>query len=59
MLAWLLCVVCGRVMALVLLCCRWCEYKELEIVVLRHEVGVLRQPGALPGGVDRLGRLFL
>jgi hypothetical protein len=31
-------VMCGRAMALVLLCCRSSEYKELEIVVLRHEV---------------------
>jgi hypothetical protein len=36
-------VMCGRAMALVLLCCRSSEYKELEIVVLRHEVAVLTE----------------
>ena len=32
----------GRVMALVLLCFRSSEFKELEIAVLRHEVAVLQ-----------------
>jgi putative transposase len=40
-LASLLYVMLGRVMALVLLCFRSSEYKGLEIVVLRHELAVL------------------
>jgi len=42
-LASLLYVLLGRVMALVLLCFRSSEFKELEIVVLRHEIAVLRR----------------
>src|ERR1035441_9866020 len=38
----------GRVMALVLLCFRSSDFKELEIVVLRHEVGVLRRQVSRP-----------
>jgi hypothetical protein len=33
----------GRVMTLVLLCFRSSDFKELEIVVLRHELAVLRR----------------
>ena len=40
----LLCVMCGRAMALVLLCCRSCEYRELEIVVLRSVKGQQESP---------------
>jgi putative transposase len=47
-LASLLYVVCVRVMALVLLCFRSSEFKELEIVVLCHEVGVLRRQVSRP-----------
>jgi hypothetical protein len=32
-----------RALQLALLCSRSNEFKELEIVVLRHELGVLRQ----------------
>ncbi len=48
MLASLLYVLLGRLMALVLLCFRSSEFKELEIVVLRHEVAVLRRQVARP-----------
>jgi putative transposase len=41
-------VMCGRLMALVLLCFRSSEYKELEIVVLRHELAVLRRQVSRP-----------
>jgi hypothetical protein len=54
----LLYVVCGRAMALVLLCCRSSEYKELEIVVLRREVGVLRRQLSRPA-VRPADRAFL
>src|ERR1039457_4957317 len=39
---------CRRVMALVVLCFRSSEYKELEIVVLRHELAVLRRQASRP-----------
>jgi hypothetical protein len=42
-LASLLYVLLGRVMALVLLCFRSSEFKELEIVVLRHEIAMAEQ----------------
>ncbi len=48
MLASLLYVLLGRLMALVLLCFRSSEFKELEIIVLRHEVAVLRRQVARP-----------
>jgi putative transposase len=48
-LASLLYVMLGRVMALVLLCFRSADYKELEIVVLRHELAVLRRQVSRPG----------
>jgi putative transposase len=41
-------VMCGRLMALVLLCFRSSEYKELEIVVLRHELAVMRRQVSRP-----------
>jgi hypothetical protein len=47
-LASLLYVLLGRVMALVLLCFRSSDYKELEIVVLRHEIAVLRRQISRP-----------
>jgi putative transposase len=47
-LASLLYVLVGRLMALVLLCFRSSEFKELEIVVLRHEVAVLRRQVSRP-----------
>jgi transposase InsO family protein len=47
-LASLLYVMCGRLMALVLVCFRSSEHKELEIVVLRHEIAVLRRRIARP-----------
>jgi putative transposase len=43
MLASLLYVMCGRLMGLVLLCFRSSDSMELEIVVLRHELAVLRR----------------
>src|ERR1017187_8828686 len=43
MLASLLYVMCGRLVALVLLCFRSSDFMELEIVVLRHELAVLRR----------------
>ncbi|HEY4896084.1 MAG TPA: helix-turn-helix domain-containing protein [Solirubrobacteraceae bacterium] len=41
-------VMVGRVMALVLLCFRSSDFKELEIVVLRHELAVLRRQVSRP-----------
>ena len=38
----------GRVMAVVLLCFRSSDFKELEIVVLRHELAVLRRQVSRP-----------
>lgn len=48
-------VMLGRVMALVLLCFRSQDFKELEIVVLRHELAVLRRQVSRPalGPADR------
>jgi putative transposase len=45
----------ARVMALVLLCFRSSDFKELEIVVLRHELAVLRRqvPRPVLGPSDR------
>ena len=48
MLASFLYVMFGRVMALVLLCFRSSDFKELEIVVLRHELAVLRRQVSRP-----------
>ena len=48
MLASFLYVLLGRLMALVLVCFRSSERKELEIVVLRHEVAVLRRQVSRP-----------
>jgi hypothetical protein len=47
-LASLLYVLVGRLMALVLLRFRSTEYRDLEIVVLRHEIGVLRRQVSRP-----------
>jgi hypothetical protein len=47
-LASLLYVLLGRLMALVLACFRSSESKEMEIVVLRHEVAVLRRQVSRP-----------
>jgi hypothetical protein len=47
-LASLLYVLVGRLMALVLLCFRSSGSKELEIVVLRHEIAVLRRQVSRP-----------
>jgi putative transposase len=59
-LASLLYVLLGRLMALVLLCFRSSEFKELEIVVLRHEIAVLRRQMSRPalrvGCVYSIGR---
>ncbi len=48
----------GRVMALVLLCFRSSDFKELEIVVLRHELAVLRRQVSRPSLVPA-DRAFL
>ena len=48
MLASFLYVIVGRLMALVLLCFRSSDFKELEIVVLRHELAVLHRQVSRP-----------
>src|ERR1035437_4462977 len=48
----------GRVMALALLCFRSSDCKELEIVVLRHELAVLRRQVSRPA-LRRADRAFL
>ena len=48
MLASFVYVMLGRVMALVLLCFRSSDFKELEIVVLRHELALLRRQVSRP-----------
>jgi hypothetical protein len=57
-LASLLCVLVGRVMVLLLLCFRSSNLKELEIVVLRHELAVLRRQVSRPA-LRPAGRAFL
>jgi hypothetical protein len=57
-LASLLYVMLGRVMALVLLCFRSADYTELEIVVLLHELAVLRRQVSRPG-LQPADRAFL
>jgi hypothetical protein len=57
-LASLLYVMLGRVMTLVLLCFRSSEFKELEIVVLRHEIAVLRRQVSRPA-MQPADRVFL
>jgi len=47
-LASLLYVIMRRLMALVFLCFRSSDFKELEIVVLRHELAVLRRQASRP-----------
>jgi putative transposase len=54
----LLYVLVGRVMALVLLCFRSSASKELEIVVLRHEIAVLRRQVSRPA-LRPADRVFL
>jgi hypothetical protein len=48
----------GRVMTLVLLCFRSSDYKELEIVLLRHEIAVLRRQVSRPA-MKPADRVFL
>jgi putative transposase len=48
----------GRVMALVLLCFRSPDFKELEILVLRHELAVLRRQVSRPA-LEPADRAFL
>jgi hypothetical protein len=38
-----------RALELILLCCRSREFKELEIIVLRHELEILRRQQRRPG----------
>lgn len=47
-----------RVFELALLRCRSQEFRELEIVVLRHELAVLRRQHGRPK-LDRADRVFL
>lgn len=56
--ALLLYVLVGRLMALVLLCFRSSGSKELEIVVRRHEIGVLRRQVSRPA-LRPADRVFL
>jgi hypothetical protein len=48
LLASLLYVALRRGLQLVVVCCRSREFKELEIVVLRHELGILRRQVGRP-----------
>jgi hypothetical protein len=47
-----------RVLRLVALCCGSNDYKELEIVVLRHELAILRRQTRRPA-LTTVDRLFL
>lgn len=58
MVASLLYLLFRRVLAVAALCLRPREFKELEIVVLRHELAVLRRQTARPR-LDERDRLFL
>ena len=58
MLASVLYAIFGRVIALVLLCFRSSDYKELEIVALRHELAVLRRQVSRPA-LRPADRMFL
>jgi putative transposase len=43
-----------HVLELIMLCCRSTEAKEIEILVLRHELTVLRRQYPLPGCSPRI-----
>ena len=45
----------GRVLDLITLCCRSAEGKEIEILVLRHELAVRRRRIHGPGCSLRIG----
>jgi putative transposase len=44
----------GRVLELLVLCCRSADAKEVEILVLRHELTVLRRQHPRPGCSPRI-----
>jgi hypothetical protein len=44
----------GRVLDLVMLCCQSAEAKEIEILVLRHELAILRRQHSRPGCSPRI-----
>ena len=58
MLLSLCCLLCRRVLQLVTLCCCSNDFKALEIIVLRHELGILRRRTKRPPMTNG-NRLFL